>query len=447
MDKTLIQFSELVNQLTSTMGRIEKENFLKLHKDNDGIKTVLHFLFNPYIITGTSTKKLAKHIKTPMKNPHEKPSKLKNPHEIKDILELINYFTENNTGRDIDVQTLIAFTKNLAPELAELVYGLVKKDLKLGIQEKTLNKVFGSDFIPTMNVMLAESYEDNKKHLDGKEFIITQKMDGVRAVLIFAEGTPSFFTRNGRQITDLVELEVDVLKLNNNFVYDGELVLNTIQDLNAADLYRATVKVTNADTEKRGLTFHIFDRLPKIEFMAGKSTEDTLTRKTALHNELSKINSPILAEVKMLYRGTDTSVILPMLTDMTSKGLEGLMLNIASVPYECKRTKNLLKVKEFHTADVLVLSIEEGTGANKGKLGAVYIKFTGPDKNSYTCKVGSGFSQSQREYFFQNPSEILNKIIEIGYFEISKNQNDTGLSLRFPTFKHLRPDKFEISMH
>jgi len=123
------------------------------------------------------------------------------------------------------------------------------------------------------------------------------------------------------------------------------------------------------------------------------------------------------------------------------------MINPSNSPYECKRTKNLLKVKKFHTADVLVLSIEEGEGANKGKLGAVHVRFTGPDGKPYTCKVGSGFKQEERELYFSYPDLIIGKIIEIGYFELSKNQKDDDYSLRFPTFKHLREDKSEISMH
>ncbi|MCL2851142.1 MAG: hypothetical protein FWE01_02150 [Firmicutes bacterium] len=454
MDRVLIVFRTLVEQLQSTTGRLEKEAFLSQYKDNEDIKFILNFLFNPYIITGISNKKLAKHLKNSAESTQSK-NLVVNEMIPETILELLKYFIENNTGRDIDVQTLTSFTRNMDNIVADLVHGIIKKDLKLGIQEKTLNKVFTSDFIPVMNVMLAESYQDNKSYLDKKEFIITQKMDGVRAVLLFVENTPTFFTRGGRIIVDLVELEVAAKSLNTDFVYDGELVLNTNTDTNSADLYRATVKITNADAEKRNLTFHIFDRVLKSDFVNGRSDETALERKKALHSELDLINSNLksandvilLKEVPMLYIGTDASKIEPLLTKFTSKGLEGLMINIASAPYECKRTKNILKVKEFHTADVLVLSIEEGTGANRGKLGAVHVRFTGPDNKPYTCKVGSGFSQEQREYFYNNPSEIIDKIIEIGYFELSKNQNDENYSLRFPTFKHLRLDKTQISMH
>lgn len=98
-------------------------------------------------------------------------------------------------------------------------------------------------------------------------------------------------------------------------------------------------------------------------------------------------------------------------------------------------------------ATVKVIDIEEGTGANKNSLGAVKVEFIGPDNKIYTCKVGSGFKQDERIYFWNHKDEILGKIIEIGYFEITNNQQNDDYSLRFPTFKWVRNDKTEISMY
>ena len=122
------------------------------------------------------------------------------------------------------------------------------------------------------------------------------------------------------------------------------------------------------------------------------------------------------------------------------------MINIANAPYECKRSKGLLKVKKMQTCDVKVIGMEEGTGQNKGKLGALKVEFIGPDNKIYTCDVGSGLTLDQREDFWEYPNKILNKIIEVQYFEVSSNQNGT-YSLRFPVFKWIRDDKTEISMY
>ena len=425
----ITKFKELTNRLGSTASRLEKEAILSEFKNDDEIKTALHFLYNPYIVTGISDKKLNKSTR-------ESASGTDN------LIELLNYFQQNNTGRDADIAYLKASAKLIGD--AELVFALIKKDLKLGIQEKTLNKVYGDGFIPILNVMLAESYAENMSHVNGKEFIITEKFDGIRCVCIFTGGTPTFFTRNGRTIEDMVEIAQEMEKLDHNYVYDGELLLNIESD-SAADLYRATVRVTASDSVKRNLIFNVFDKIPKEDFQNGYSAQTSLVRKTSYLDEIKDLQ--FVKPAPMLYVGDDQTQIQTVFDEFALKGSEGVMINIANAPYQAKRTKDLLKVKKFHAADVLVEELEEGSGANRGKLGAVIVRFLGNDGKEHKCKVGSGFSQWERENYWQNPNELKGKIIEIGYFEMSKNQNDDGLSLRFPTFKYVRDDKTEISMH
>ena len=395
----------------------------------------MHFLFNPFIVTGISERKLAKEV-TLLEQ------------KCLSLLALLDYFKVHNTGRDEDIAALKTFTAGLSDEHATLVNGLIKKDLTLGASEKTLNKVFGAGFIPSFDVMLAEKYVENTAFVEGKRFLITEKLDGVRCMLIFNEmGEPTFFSRAGKSFDDMVELTAEVKSLNPQMVYDGELLLAVEQPINSADLYRMTVKVTAKDGVKSGLVYNVFDCLPKADLLKGGCNTACEERKSQLSAELSKVSLPHLKEVPILYAGDDVKKIDQLCDEYTDMGREGIMVNIADAPYECKRTKNLLKVKRFNTADVRVLDWEEGTGANKGKLGAVIIEFIAPDGKKYTCKVGSGFAKEDREFFFAQPDKIVGHIIEVGYFELSQNQKDQGYSLRFPTFKCLRDDKNEISMH
>ena len=56
--------------------------------------------------------------------------------------------------------------------------------------------------------------------------------------------------------------------------------------------------------------------------------------------------------------------------------------------------------------------------------------------NLLQVAVGSGWNQEQRIRYQKNPSELIGKTITVQYFEESKNQQG-GLSLRFPTVKHV----------
>ena len=115
------------------------------------------------------------------------------------------------------------------------------------------------------------------------------------------------------------------------------------------------------------------------------------------------------------------------------------MLNKSKAAYECKRSKNILKLKVMETVDCKVIGFEEGEGRNKGKLGAMLIDYKG-----HVVGVGSGFSDKDREEIFNNQDKYLNRIAEIQYFEESTNK-DGGISLRFPVFKTFRFDKDEPS--
>ncbi|MDR0976031.1 MAG: hypothetical protein LBM01_03705 [Christensenellaceae bacterium] len=435
----LTRFLELSKRLSATASRLEKEAILAEFKDDAEVLAILDFLYNPFIVSGISDKKLVR-AKADLFSAMSAP---------KDFRQVLEYFKAHNTGRDEDVNFLVSFADGFEAETRELIFAVITKSLKLGVADTTLNKVFGADFIPKFNVMLAENYneENNQEYVNGKEFLITEKFDGVRCMLIFSEnGEPTFFSRQGKALQDMVELIEESEKLDKNFVYDGELLLKNDENLIASDNFRATVKITSSDNIKKNLFFNIFDKVLKTDILNGESSKTARERKQSYIEELTALNLPHFIPAPILYEGTDISKIMEFCDKLTAEGKEGVMINIADAPYECKRTKNLLKVKKFHTADVLCEGIEEGGGANKGKLGAAIVKFT-HEGAFYTCKVGSGFKQDEREYFWENKNEIVGHIIEIGYFEITKNQNDDAFSLRFPTFKCVRNDKDEISMH
>jgi DNA ligase-1 len=96
--------------------------------------------------------------------------------------------------------------------------------------------------------------------------------------------------------------------------------------------------------------------------------------------------------------------------------------------------------------DLKCVGVEEGTGANAGKLGAIVVEFPAPDGNTYNVSVGSGFLLEEREKYWAQPDLIIDKIVEVQYFEVSQNQQG-GYSLRFPVFKWIREDKDEVSVY
>lgn len=436
----LEKFAEFVAEINRTTSRLDKEASIKKYAEEEEVTSLLQFIYSPYVITGVSAKKLKK-----AEGLTANPKAIMNTYK-----DLIDYFSAHNTGTDSDLCVLKSWLDTY-PDKADLIKEIIAKSLKLGIQPKTINKVFGYNFIPQFSVMLAEKYfDDPNRYLPiGTRFILSIKLDGVRCVCVKKKGCkPAFFSRQGQPFLGMVDLEEEVNRcIPDNTVIDGELLIDNTEDLLSKDLYRATVKVVNSDMPvKKNVTFNTFDILSVEDFTNGICKKVSLDRKKELHNIYINNKTNWLREVVNLYEGTEQSQIAHWLDRITSNGGEGVMINLADAPYECKRTRNLLKVKKMQTMDLRCVGVEEGTGANAGKLGAINVEFPAPDGNTYIVAVGSGFTSEERDAFWSDNNKVVGKIVEVQYFEVSQNQQG-GYSLRFPVFKWVREDKNEVSIY
>lgn len=397
------------------------------------MKFILYFVFNPYITTGISTNKIKKNISNF--------ETMREEDDFKSFLELLDYLIKNNTGRDYDIFVVQRFINRANKKLRDFFIEVITKTLKIGVTSKTLNKIYGDNFIPEFNVMLAESYFKQKEnYLNNRPFIITEKLDGMRIVLLKENNSIKFFSRQGQPIEGLIQLIADANKLPDNIVLDGELLLKNENNLNSDDLFRETLKVSRKDGEKKNLIFNAFDIMPINEFYEQKSIKTCTERKHYLESLLNSLNLEYIKNVPILYEGNDEEKIMEWLTWARDNNKEGVMVQLSDSIYECKRVKTLLKVKLMQTCDLRVIGFEEGTGSNKNSLGALIV-----DYKDNKCGVGSGLTLEQRQHIWKNQNGYLNKIAEIQYFEESSNKDNDNLSLRFPVFKRWRFDKDEPS--
>ncbi|WP_346938220.1 hypothetical protein [uncultured Clostridium sp.] len=431
MDKII----EIIKQLQNTSSTNDKLNILKTNKDNELLKRVLYYTYNPFKKYKITEKILNNNIK------YKTTSHISHS----TIFDLLDVLSESNIDDE-----LRGFVKEFLIDNAEYkeIYAMMLlKDLRINMGVKSINKVW-KGLIPQFEVMLADKYFEKPEKVKNKEFLISQKLDGYRLVAINNNGNIEFYTRQGQLVEGLVEIEKELYKmLPNNMVMDGELLAINDKGLDSKDLYRETIKRGRKKGIKIGLEYHVFDFLALDDFKKGISKVQCSVRKSILHDVISKVNWKYIKEVETLYQGKDIDMIIKLLDEQVAMGNEGVMVNIADAPYECKRTTAILKVKKFQEADVRVLIVTEGTGKNKGKLGSIGIQFE-YEGNSYSCECGSGFSDIERMEYWEHPHRLLNKIVTIGYFEISQDSKTKKFSLRFPTWKGIiRDDKTEISMY
>ena len=237
----------------------------------------------------------------------------------------------------------------------------------------------------------------------------------------------------GREIEGLDQIDFELSQMPEGW-YDGELI---------GEDFNSTQSQTLKKGQKSNLVFNIFDYLTFLEVINQKGIYDYSQRRERLDEIFGwnyiQSHFQYVNLVPVIFKGTyDYDKITELLDRMTEQGSEGIMIN-TNEPYEFKRTENLIKVKKMYTLDLRVMHIQEGAGQNQGKLGNVIVDYKG-----YAVGVGSGFSKTQREYYWEHPEEIIGKIIEVQAFEECKNK-EGSLSLRFPVFIRIRDDKEEVS--
>lgn len=437
MNNKLQELNGIVNKLSSTSSRIEKEQIIRDNSKNTYFIEMCKFLYDPMIVTGISDKKMERSDNSLFFNDlFEEPLT---------FLETLEYLKEHNTGTNESVDKICKYIAN-HKEYEDLLKKIYTKSLKLGIDATTINNVMGEGFIKTFDVMLAENYFENKEVVEDKEFCLSLKLDGNRMCAIVDEDGVKLYTRQGQPYRDMPDIEHELKRLPKGYLYDGELIAD-LDTENTEELFRATTSTVRKDGIKTGVIFHIFDMVDVNNFWKGSDGTPAAERKEKLHNIFKNACPKFrwLKEVETLYYGRDITQIEHWLEEITSKGGEGVMINIADAPYECKRSKQLLKVKKFKTADVRVLGISSGTGRFINTLGSIKVEFEHKG-NKYTCDVGSGFTDEQRERYWKNKELLLGKIVEVKYFEISQDA-DGNYSMRFPVWlDRIRDEKDEISM-
>lgn len=428
--QTLFKFKEFVDEIRESAARTHKQKVLEKWKENVIILTYLQFAFNPYTTFGISGKKLNKVVpETSITGVHS-------------VFELLTYLSQHNTGTDQIIGLCQDFIDGVAvsdPDAAILLEQIIRKEFTIGCDAKTINAVIPG-LIPVFNVQLANKYFDKPEYVEGKTFALTRKIDGGRIIAIRENGEVSFYTRAGQKYEGLTELAAELFTtFPDGIVLDGEITLlaNPL-GLSSKEQYKQTMKITRKDGEKHGVKMLVFDILTIEEFRTQTCEHTYDERRNLLEGLFGTTKRTYFELLPVLYRGKDTTEITKYLDQLTAEGEEGVMINICDAPYEFKRTNNLLKVKKMDTLDLEIVGVEAGEGRLANTLGAIHVRY----KDGNIVKVGSGFSDWMRDEIWHNQVYYIGKIVEIQYFEETKNDKG-GVSLRFPIFKEVRLDKRE----
>jgi DNA ligase-1 len=318
------------------------------------------------------------------------------------------------------------------------------KDLRCGVSEKTVNTVAkktGKDVykVPVFECMLAHDSANHEKKVKGKK-LLEHKLDGVRCLTVidYESRTVVQYTRNGKvlenfgHITKALEDNLD--NFGRSYVLDGEIMSGSFQDLMKQVHRKSNVEATDA-------VLHLFDILPLSEFKSGESVMGQRRRSNML-----KTFANIFADTGCIELVPQVEVDLDTLVgeiefkEFNKKaieaGFEGVMLKSIDASYVCKRDTAWLKLKPFIEVSLEIKDVEEGTGRNEGRLGAVICEGI-DDGKTIRVNVGSGFTDDDRDSYWRERADIIGHVVEVRADAVTQNQDGT-YSLRFPRFLKFR---------
>jgi len=432
-----------IEDLESSDSRIHKEKVIEkaLMAANLGSATAQIFLFNCYLAYNPFYTYNIKQVPetqglTGCSNPWT---------EFWALCEALR--TRSITGNHMRRMVEECSKKFDSDEWNNLARRVLLKDLRCGISEKTLNKVLGkTDWaIPTFGCQLATDSDSHVNKLKGM-VRLENKLDGVRVLAFLdANNVVTMYSRNGKifnnfdAISDTLSAHSHNIKLalhaGEGVILDGEVVSSSFQDL----MKQAHRK---HDADAADAKFYVFDYIPINDFQRGIFSKSQGTRIFNLSKVLvdQNTNVKIMPGVEIDLDAPDGIQTMREFGEKSvAAGFEGIMIKNLAAPYECKRTSSWMKWKPTITVDLEVVDIEEGTGRNVGRLGALVC--SGEDNGRIIkVNVGSGFTDDNRTEFWNShvtSNNIIGNIIEVEADVITQNQ-DGSYSLRFPRFIRFR---------
>ena len=317
------------------------------------------------------------------------------------------------------------------------------KDLRCGVSEKTINKVVEKKYadyaIPVFSCQLAHDSANHEAKVRGSRFIEV-KLDGVRVLSIaYPDGRVNMFSRNGKEFVNFPHIAEQFKSITDTllepWVFDGEIMSSSFQDL-MKQVHR------KSDVQAEDAVLHLFDCIPLVHFEKGiwnatqefrsnhlkefiTHHQDALPNVTMVGQELVDLDSEA---GQSKYKEINALAI--------EGGYEGIMIKDPLAPYECKRSHAWLKLKPFIEVSLEVQGVEEGTGRNEGRLGALIC--SGDDGGRFIqVNCGSGFTDNDRIDYWNNRNNLFGAVVEVRADAITQNQDGT-YSLRFPRFLRFR---------
>lgn len=239
-----------------------------------------------------------------------------------------------------------------------------------------------------------------------RQHVIEPKIDGDRYCR-----TPKreWLSRGGKQYYNVDEIKAAINKIKgiNSLLIDGELV---------AKNWSQTQSIVRSFRKKpKGkVRFIVFDAVP-----CDRVVEQSL-RYDIVKDIVEKANSPYV-ECIVPYHVTSFTEFKKVLKECVANGCDGVMVKQRDGLYQTKRSRYWLKVKPYKEFDCKVVAVKRGKNKYSETLGSIGVVIPlGKGRWSERVTYVAGMSDKWRNVFWRMRKELIGKIVEVRYREITK---------------------------
>jgi len=253
------------------------------------------------------------------------------------------------------------------------------------------------------------------------------KLDGVRCVIKLGDNNEvQAFSRTGKPWLNIAHITNSLhyfFTQNPDIILDGELYNHDLRDdfNKIISLVRKTKpKPSDRDEAAKLVQFHCYDYIETVLNMPYSYRKDELATSSMYSYCVKKVYTTVITQ--------DQANIQHQAN--LDEGYEGSILRLDK-PYECKRSYNLQKFKDFHDTEAFIVGYQAGKGKRTGTLGKFLMM--DDDGIEFGCPPGKGYNYKDLTNILDNVSDYIGKRATFTYFE----RTPAG-SYRHPMFKALR---------
>jgi ATP-dependent DNA ligase len=276
------------------------------------------------------------------------------------------------------------------------------------------------------------AYKVDAKPIDWSEKVFIQpKLDGVRCVIqLNDKGEVYAYSRTGKPWLNIKHILKDLKPFFDTYedaILDGELYNHDLRDdfEKIISLVRKQKPTTDDRAESKKLVqFHCYDY--------ANGSENYSTRQYNLRNEFTEdcLYSYCVRYVPTYIVHKYEEALNLHYDAFLADGYEGSILRLDG-PYQCKRSYNLQKFKDFHDTEATIIGYVDGKGKREGTLGKFLMQ--DDDGVKFGCPPGKGYNYKMLADMLTNIHNYIGKRATFTYFERTK-----AGSYRHPLFKTLR---------